>query len=87
MRALFGLILPLIVQVFAYVVVFAASQGGGSFMGLVALPVAPISLITLLGVGVAGVRQGWPLGRLMATSLSIAIVPPVLLLIFRALES
>jgi len=87
MRILLGIVLPLVVQVFLFVVVFAASQGGGSFMGLLAMPVAPVALLVLLGVSISGVRQGWSLARLVATGLAIAVVPPVLLLVVRALES
>lgn len=87
MRLFFGLFLPLLLQVFAYIAVFVASRGGGSFMGLLAMPVAAASLLALLLVGFQGARGSRPLSGLFLTTFSIAVVPPILLLIFRALES
>jgi hypothetical protein len=87
MRFFFGLFLPLILQVFAYVVVFMASRGGGSFMGLLAMPVAAVSLVVLLVVGITGVRGSRPILGLALNTLAIAVVPPIFLLVFRALES
>lgn len=87
MRLLLGLIVPLILQLLAFVVVFVASRGGGSFMGLLALPVAPVALLALLALGIAGVRQKRPLVGLVATTLSVALIPPILLLVVQALES
>lgn len=87
MRVLFGLFLPLLLQVFAYIAVFLASQGGGSFMGLLAMPVAAVSVLALVVAGVQGARSARPLPAVMLTTLSIALGPPMLLLVFRALES
>lgn len=87
MRLLFGLLLPLVVQIIAYVIVFAAAQGGGSFMGLLAMPVAAIAFVVLLIMGIANVRGARPVASIASSALLIAIVPPVLLLIVRALES
>ena len=87
MRYFFGLFIPLAVQVVAYIGVFSASRGGGSFMGLLAMPVAAGAFLALLIVGITGARGTRPLGGLMLTTLSIALVPPIFLLIFRALES
>ncbi len=81
------LLLPLVVQALAYVGVFIAAQGGGSFMGLLAMPVAAVSVLALLVHGVLAVRQRSPLPGAMGLSLVIAILPPMLLLVFRALES
>lgn len=86
MRALFGLVIPLVIQIFAYLIVFAASRGGGSFMGLLAMPVAAISLIALLAVGMDNLQSRRPLSGVISTSLAIAVIPPILLLIVRALE-
>jgi len=86
MRLLLGLVLPLVLQVLAYIGVFMAAQGGGSFMGLVAMPVAAASLVALLIAGIRNVRSTRPLNNVMLTSLLIVILPPVLLLLFRALE-
>lgn len=81
------LLLPLVVQVLAYMGVFIAAQGGGSFMGLLAMPVAAVSVLALLVHGVLAVRQRSSLLGAMGLSLVIAILPPMLLLVFRALES
>jgi hypothetical protein len=86
MRVLLGLVLPLLLQVVAYIVVFAAARGGGSFMGLLAMPVAAGSLAALLIVGIKNVRSSRPLTSVMLVSLLIVVVPPILLLLFRALE-
>lgn len=48
MRILFILFLPFMLQVIAYVAVFAAARGGGSFMGLFSMPVAAVTVIALL---------------------------------------
>jgi hypothetical protein len=87
LRYLIGLYIPFLMQVVAYIAVFSASRGGGSFMGLLAIPVAAASVLTLLIVGFTGARGTRPLGGLAFTTLSIAFVPPIFLLIFRALES
>lgn len=86
MRTVFGLVIPLVIQLIAYVAVFAASRGGGSFMGLLAIPVAAGSLIALVVIGAANLKSSRSLSSVMSISLAIAILPPVLLLVFRALE-
>ena len=86
MRLTFGLVVPFVVQVFAYIAVFAAARGGGSFMGLLAMPVAAVAIPMLVIVGYTGARGTRPLGGLALTVFAIALVPPILLLIFRALE-
>ena len=87
MRTLVILVLPLLLQVLAYIVVFFASRGGGSFMGLLAMPVAAVSVVALLVHATASVRRGDAVLRPTVVSLAIALLPPVGLLIFRALES
>ena len=87
MRLLLGLALPLLLQILAYVGVFIAAQGGGSFMGLLAMPVAAGSVLALLIVGISNVRSTRSLASVMLTSMLIVVVPPALLLLFRALES
>ena len=87
MRLLVGLVLPLLLLVVAYAGVFMAAQGGGSFMGLLAMPVAAGSLFVLLLVGIRNVRSARPLASVAFLSLIIVVIPPVLLLLFRALES
>ena len=86
MRLLLGLVLPLLLQIVAYVGVFAAAQGGGSFMGLLAIPVAAGSLLALLLAGLWNVRSTRPIAGVIRASLLIALAPPILLLVFRALE-
>lgn len=87
MRTLAIVVLPLILQVGAYVVVFIAARGGGSFMGLLAMPVAAAALIALLAHGIYAVRREAALMRATLVSLAIALLPPLGLLVFRALES
>jgi len=87
MRVFFGIVVPLVIQIFAFIAVFIASRGGGSFMGLLALPVAPLSLLALLGLGINGIRAGKPLANVAASTFSVALVPPIVLLVIRALES
>jgi len=87
MRLLLGLVLPLLLQIAAYIGVFMAAQGGGSFMGLLAMPVAAGSLLVLLIVGFRNARSTRPIVSVMLSSLLIVVVPPMLLLLFRALES
>ncbi|MCP5281567.1 MAG: hypothetical protein H6930_08295 [Rhodoferax sp.] len=87
MRMFFGLVVPLVIQIFAFIAVFIASRGGGSFMGLLALPVAPLSLLALLGLGINGIRAGKPLASVAAGTFSVALLPPIALLVIRALES
>lgn len=87
MRYLFAVVIPLLIQLLAYVGVFAASRGGGSFMGLLAMPVAAAAIPVLLVVGIVGVRGTQPLGSLTLKTLAIAVLPPILLLTVRALES
>lgn len=62
---------PLLLQVFAYL----------------AMPVAAFSVVVLLVHGVAAVRRPGSFIRPVLVSLAIALVPPMLLLVFRALES
>jgi hypothetical protein len=87
MRVLVILVLPLLLQVLAYVGVFFASRGGGSFMGLLAMPVAAISVVALLIQGTASIRGGDAVLRPTVGGLAIALLPPIGLLIVRALES
>ena len=87
MRTVVILVLPLLLQVLAYVAVFFASRGGGSFMGLLAMPVASISVVALLVHATASVRRDDSVLRPTVVGLAIALLPPFGLLIFRALES
>lgn len=87
MRLLLIFFLPLLAQAFAYMVVFMAAQGGGSFMGLLALPASVVSVVALFAHGISSARARVPMANAMLISLGIALVPPVLLLVFRALES
>jgi hypothetical protein len=87
MRYMLALGFPFLVQVMAFLIVFAASRGGGSFMGLLAIPVAAVAIPSLIVIGWTGARGTRPLGGLVMRTLAIALVPPVFLLIFRALES
>lgn len=87
MRALVIVVLPLLVQVYAYIVVYMAATSGGSFMGLFAMPVAAASLVALLAHGISSVRRRIETLQPALISLAIALLPPLGLLILRALES
>lgn len=87
MRALIIVVLPLLVQVYAYIVVFLAARGGGSFMGLLAMPVAAASGVALLAHSISSVRRRGDTLRPTVIGLAIALLPPAGLLIFRALET
>ena len=87
MRALVIVVLPLVVQVYAYIVVFLSARGGGSFMGLLAMPVAAVSVVALLVHALTSLRRGGAVVRPVLVGLAIALLPPVGLLVFRALES
>lgn len=87
MRFILVLLLPLLLQLFAYSVVLLASQGGGSFMGLLAMPVAGLSIPLLIILGYGGARSPRALGGLMLRQFALALLPPLALLVFRALES
>lgn len=87
MPSLLVIVLPLLIQVFAYAVVFSAARGGGSFMGLLAMPVAAASVVALIVHGIVAVRRGRGVLRPMLVSLAVALLPPIVLLVFRALES
>lgn len=87
MRVFVIVLFPLLMQVFAYIVVFLAARGGGSFMGLLAMPVAAASVIALLVHGTVAVRRGGDVLRPTLAGLAIALLPPIALLVFRALES
>ena len=86
MRLIAVLIIPLVVQVFLFIGVFVAAQGGGSFMGLLAIPVAGIALPALIVSGLMAARGTRPIGGALLINMGIAIAPPILLLVFRAIE-
>jgi hypothetical protein len=56
-------------------------------MGLLAFPVAAVSLIVLLVHGIAAARGSASAVRAAGISLAIVLAPPLLLMVFRALES
>jgi hypothetical protein len=84
MRLLVGTFIPFLLQVFGYLIVFAASRGNGSFVGLLALPVALAAVPMLLAVGILGARSSRPLSNLVLATYTIALLPPVLLLVLNA---
>lgn len=86
-RFLIVLVLPLLVLAGAYIVVFYAASGGGSFMGLLAMPVAGMTLLVVLGVGINAARSDGGLLRPVLTSIAIVLVPAAGLLVVRMLES
>lgn len=56
-------------------------------MGLLAMPVSAAAVVSLLVHGIAAVRSGGAVFRPAFVGLAIALLPPIALLIFRALES
>ncbi len=80
----FGAFAPVVAQVAAYGVVFAATSGHGSFVGLLALPALIFSAPVLWAVSIADARRKVPAPRYRVMSWVIALVPPVLCLILNA---
>ena len=79
-----GAFVPVLAQLIAYAVVFAAVSGGGSFVGLLALPALIFSAPILLAVSIADARRRSPAPRYRGLSWAIALVPPVLCLVLNA---
>ncbi len=85
------LLLPLAIQFIGYLVALSAVSGGGSFVGLVMMPVAVLSTLLLLVFGVAacvqlGRDRHAPIGRYLAIQWLLAIGPALLALLMRAIE-
>jgi hypothetical protein len=87
MRLFVTLAFPLVLQIFAFIGVFLAAQGGGSFMGLFALAVAPVAVLALLVHGFIAARGRGSALTASLVSLAIAVLPPLGLMILKALES
>jgi len=85
MRIFFTFLFPFVLQIIAYILVFAAAQGGGSFMGLFAIPVSAVAIITLLIYGLSAAKNTQPLFFSSLISVAIALLPPIFLLILRAM--
>ena len=85
MRRFFILVVPLVLQLIAYVVVFVAVSGHGSFVGLLAMPAAAVTIPLLVIFGFAGARGKRSVSDLTFLQLLFALVPPILLLIMNAL--
>ena len=88
MRLLLCVVLPLAVQLAGFALVFLASRGSGSFVGLLALGLAVLAvpLTTLVTWTRARRRPPAPTGRLMVTGLLFALTWPLLLWLLRAIE-
>lgn len=56
-------------------------------MGLLAIPVAAIAVPVLAISGFLGARGTLPLSRVALMSFAIALLPPIVLLVLRLLES
>ena len=80
-----GALIPVVAQVIAYGIVFAATTGNGSFVGLLALPTLIFSAPLLWAVSTADARRKVPAPRYRTMSWVIAVVPPILCLILNAL--
>ena len=84
MKLLLGALVPFVLQLFGYLAVFVASSGNGSFVGLLAMPVALVAIPTLLAIGIFGARSSRSLSSLAFATYTLALLPPLLLLIFNA---
>lgn len=87
MRYLIGLVIPLLLQLLAYAIVIFASQGGGSFVGLLALSAMVLAVPALLLYGVLAARGTEPIGQVLLIALAIALLPPILLMVLKAVET
>ena len=86
MRYVVALIIPLLVQLIGFATVYLTSEGD-FFVGFLAMPVAALFIPVLFTIGYLGARSASPLSRVALTMLTIAVIPPALLLLFRLLES
>lgn len=88
MRLLLTVLMPLAVQLAGFALVFLASRGSGSFVGLLALGLAVLAvpLTTLVNWTRARRLPPAPTGRLLTTGLLFALTWPLLLLLLRAIE-
>ncbi len=88
MRFVIPVFLPFLLQILGFVLVIAVSRGGGSFVGLLALSAAVITvpIVTLLNWIRAYQKPLLPIARLMGRALLLALIFPVLLLILRVVE-
>ncbi len=84
MRLRIAAFVPLVAQFAAYVVVYFAVTGNGSFVGLLALPALIFSFPVLLAVCIADARRKTPAPRYRGTSWAIALLPPLACLILQA---
>lgn len=79
-----GALVPVVAQLAAYGIVFVATSGNGSFVGLLALPALIFSAPVLWAVSIADARRKVPAPRYRGMSWAIAVVPPILCLILNA---
>jgi hypothetical protein len=88
MRLLLSVLLPLAVQLAGFALVFVASRGSGSFVGLLALGLAVLAvpLTTVVNWSRSRRQPPTPVARLLVTGLLFALVWPLLLLLLRAVE-
>jgi hypothetical protein len=88
MHILLGIVLPLLVQLLGFGLVILVSQGGGSFVGLLALSagVLAVPMVTLLNWARTRHDPPIPLLRLAAVAMLLALVVPVFLLLLRVVE-
>jgi hypothetical protein len=88
MRFFIPVFLPFLLQVLGFVLVIAVSRGGGSFVGLLALSAAAVTvpIVTLLNWIRAYQKPLLPIIQLMGRALLLALIFPVLLLILRIAE-
>jgi hypothetical protein len=89
MKFLLAVLLPLLVQAGFTVAVIAGTSGGGSFVGLGAMLLAPPAILITAAINWLGVRRQPPLPllHLVTRTFYLTLVFPVLLLVLAALAS
>jgi len=89
MRILAAVALPLLLQLSGFALVILLPSAGGSFVGLLAMVLALLVIPGTTMVTWVRARRMPPMSmlRLMVTALLLAASVPLLLLLFRALES
>lgn len=89
-RWLVLLFLPLGLQMIGYMVALTATTGGGSFVGLLLMPIAMVATPLLILIGAVSCRKlpaGYPIGNRLLVQLTLALGPALLLILLRAIES
>ena len=90
MRWLALLFLPLALQFIGYMVALTATTGGGSFVGLLLIPIALVTTPLLLIIGIVScvkLPADHAIGRRLAVQLMLAFGPALALLVLQSVVS